>query len=164
MTHSSRPTLIFNSVISKITPVFSLRPKRRERRPRSGLLSSVKFCYFFPPFFSTTLTSEMRVRKPKNECQFNRERRRRSLWTVERSRGGFGAMSPDVKSPWPHLLTPTVAAPVAPLCHTLLLLTVLSQDRPGQDKERSRWLALSEWGTGHRHIDREGSVSQTASG
>lgn len=35
------------------------------------------------------------------------------------------------------LLTPTVAAPVAPSQHTLLLLTVLSQGCPGRDKDCS---------------------------
>lgn len=172
MTHSSRPTLIFNSVISKITPAFSLRHVEREKAPFSPAeLSQVLFVFFLIPH--TVNIAERRpgegLRKLKRWSRVLTERGEEThcmeVWTaLKRSWSRFGATSPDLKSPWPHLLTLTVAAPVAPSHHTLLLLTVLSQGCPGQDKDCGRWLALSEWGTGCRHIDGEGSVSQSASG
>lgn len=48
MTHSSRPTLIFNSVISKITPVFSLRHVGREGPVQFCRVQSRFFFFFFP--------------------------------------------------------------------------------------------------------------------
>lgn len=161
MTHSSRPTLIFNSVISKITPVFSLRHVRREGLSPAKLRKG----FFFFRFPHTVNTKNQRtgewVRKLKWWARIWTERKENTHWMGLRGANAntkqLGPASPDVKSPWPDSLTVTVVAPVAPSHHTLLLLTVLSQGCLGQDKALMGLKWMRDWP--QTETEREVSVS-----
>lgn len=149
MTHSSRPTLIFNSVISKITSACSLwhEGKKRDRQRETGPSRAfwARSGFFFSLFFSSLRAVNIRAQGKGFKTQ-----EWTTVWRGEKrlTAGERMVALSEAGVDWVRrrqmlkaldltLLTPTVAAPVAPSQHTLLLLTVLSQGCPGRDKDCS---------------------------
>lgn len=148
MTHSSRPTLIFNSVISKITSACSLwhEGKKRDRQRETGPSRAFGArLVFFPLFFSSLRAVNIRAQGKGFKTQ-----EWTTVWRGEKrlTAGERMVALSEAGVDWVQrrqmlkaldltLLTPTVVAPVAPSQHTLLLLTVLSQGCPGRDKDCS---------------------------
>lgn len=146
MTHFSRPTLIFNGVISKITSAFSLwhegrereRERERETGPRMGLLSLFGFFFSFLLFPPVNIRALGKGFKTQDWTAVWRGEKRLTAGehVVALSEAGVDRVQRHqmLKALDLTLLTPTVAALVAPSHHTLLLLTVLSHGCPGRDK------------------------------